>query len=229
MKISLAIFCVLFGTAALAQTDYSGSYGYSGKVPDGAPKEGKNTGPTGSLVLLKMDNNNKYRFWLDINKGWPSYNNGATDGTLILVNDTASFDNSYEGSSRSCLLHFTVSKNKVSILSGATGFDCDFGHGVHADGEYLRLKTQPLLDDAWLKSQYTQTPTAVITASKAELFQDDKGLVPFSPRRFFEKGNTVLSIAETEKTMYTEYIPSPGKFIYGWIKRTDLKILPSDK
>ena len=42
------------------------------------------------------------------------------------------------------------------------------------------------------------------------------------------KGDKFMSIAETEKCIYTEYIPLPGKFIYGWIKKSEIKLLPAE-
>ncbi len=229
MRKSLLALGILLAATAQSQTDYSGSYGYTLKPLADAPKVAKNNGPSGNLVLLKMDNKNKYRFWLDVGKGWPSYNIGATDGTITVVNDTASFDNSYVGGERTCIIHFTLSKSKVTISAGASGIDCDFGNGVYADGDYIRLKIQPVLDNDWLKTQYPQSPVAEVTSGKAEIFQDENGLVPFSPRKYFARGDSFLSIAETERTIYTEYIPSPGKFVYGWIRKTDVKTVPPEK
>jgi hypothetical protein len=42
------------------------------------------------------------------------------------------------------------------------------------------------------------------------------------------KGDNILNISDTEKSVYTEYIPSPGKFIYGWIKKTALELINTD-
>jgi hypothetical protein len=61
---------------------------------------------------------------------------------------------------------------------------------------------------------------ATVTDNKAEVFQDENCLVPFSPRKFFVKGDTFLSIAETSKSIYTEYFSSAGKFIWGWIRKS---------
>jgi hypothetical protein len=34
-----------------------------------------------------------------------------------------------------------------------------------------------------------------------------------------------MNIAETEKTVYTEFITTTGKFIYGWLRKTDVKLV----
>ena len=80
----------------------------------------------------------------------------------------------------------------------------------------------------WLKKQYYQTPTFKITARKAQVFQDENCLRPFPTGQYFVKDDSLISIAETEKTVYTEFITTAGKFVYGWIKKTDVKIADSD-
>ena len=76
------------------------------------PKGEENSGPSGSLVLVRMDGN-KYRFWLDVIIGRPDYNRGETDGTITFVNDTASFDNTYEDAEHPCILKFKLAGNTI--------------------------------------------------------------------------------------------------------------------
>jgi len=67
-----------------------------------------------------------------------------------------------------------------------------------------------------------------IEARKAEIFQDENGLHPFAKSQYFIRGDKLLSIAETEKTVYTEFFTPAGKFIYGWVKKADIKMDMSD-
>ncbi len=217
--IILLISCL---TAAQAQ-DHTGAYGYSRKPQGDPPKTEANRGPSGTLVLIKMDGN-KYRFWLDITTGWPNYAVGETDGTITFVNDTASFDNTFENAINACILHFKKTGNTITINSQAPSFNCGFGSGIVADDEYPRLKNQPALNNDWLKKEYGQSPATVVSSDRAEIFQDENCMHPFNPKKYFVKGDSILSIAEQDKSIYTEYIPSPGKFVYGWIRKTDLKM-----
>ena len=226
-RIFFTLLFYLLSIFAMAQTNLSGSYGYTFK-PGGNTGNDKNaTGPTGTLILLKMEGD-KYRFWLDVTLGWPNYNVGETDGAVTFVNDTASFDNTFEDAEKPCILKFKITGNVVNINSLSTSFNCGFGNGVNADGDYTKLKTQPILNNAWLKKEYQQSPTIIITSNKAEVFQDENHLYPFSKKQYFVKGDQLISIAETEKMIYTEFITLPGKFIYGWIKKTDIKLLDSE-
>lgn len=226
-KIFLIAGLSLLTLFVVAQTNYSGSYGYYFKPQGNTGNDKDATGPTGTLVLLKMDGN-KYRFWLDVTLGWPNYNVGETDGTVTFVNDTASFDNTFEDATNPCILKFKISGDKININSLSTSFNCGFGNGVNADGDYEKLKSQLVLNYEWLKKQYVQTPAIIINAKKAELYQDENCLHGFPKAQYFVKGDSLLSIAETEKTIYTEFITAAGKFMYGWLKKTDLKIVDSE-
>ena len=83
------------------------------------------------------------------------------------------------------------------------------------------MKNQPVLNNDWLKKEYNQSPIIVITADKATVYEDENCI--YAKKQYFVKGDKLQSIAETEKTVYVEYIPSPGKFVYGWIKKTMIK------
>lgn len=225
----LFLLSVLLATTFVvsAQTNLSGTYGYSFPTPANTGNDKKATGPSGSLVLLKMDGN-KYRFWLSVTIGWPNYHIGETDGTISFVNDTASFDNSYEDAEQPCILKFKIAGNTININSMSSSFNCGFGNGVNADGDYTLLKLQPVMNNEWFKKQYYQTTTIIITSKKAEIFQDENCLRPFSKSYSFIKDDSLMNIAETEKTVYTEFITSSGKFIYGWLRKTDVKLIDSE-
>ena len=163
-----------------------------------------------------------YRFWLDVTTGWPNYNVGETDGTITLVNDTASFDNTFEDAERPCILNFQLSNNVITINSQSTSFNCGFGNGVHADGEYTFDKVQPKLDNIWLQKEYYSSPTIEVIKNKAQLYSDENCL--YAKTQFFVKGNKLLSIAENQTSIYTEFITPDGKFMWGWLNKKDVKI-----
>jgi hypothetical protein len=221
---ALAI-CVLVCLPIFAQVNLSGSYGYTLPNED-FPKDNSNI-PGGNLVLIRMEGN-KYRFWLDVLIGPPGYNRGETDGAIIFKNDTASFDNTFEDATNPCILKFKISGNTININSLSTSFNCGFGNGVNADGDYARLAAQPPLNNEWLKKEYYGSPMAVVTAAKAEVFQDENCMNSFTKIQYFVKGDSLISVTENKNTLYTEYITPAGKFIYGWLKKSDLKITETE-
>ena len=205
-KIFVLTTFVLLTITSFSQTDYSGLYSYSFKPKGNPPATEKARGPNGQLVLLKMEGNNV----------------GETDGTITLVNDTASFDNTFEDAERPCILKFQLSNNVITINSQSTSFNCGFGNGVHADGEYTFAKVQPKLDNAWLQKEYYSSPTMEVIKNKAQLYSDENCL--YAKSQYFIKGSTLLSIAENKTSIYTEFITPDGKFMYGWLNKKDVKI-----
>ena len=200
-----------------AQNDYSGTYGFTSGSPH--PKD-KSAIPGGSLVLVKMEGS-KYRFWLDVLNGPPGWNRGETDGTISFTNDTASFDNSYEDATHPCILKFRHENGTIHINSESTSFNCGFGNGVNADGDYPKLKVQPVISNKWLNDQYHESPVLTVKSKKAALYHDENCKI--GKNEFFPENTSLLNISETEHTFYTEYINPQGKFMWGWIKKTDVK------
>jgi hypothetical protein len=216
LTILLAIsFCYCYTSA---QTNYAGTYGYQ-LANESHPKD-KNAIPGGTLVLVKMEDN-KYRFWLDVLNGAPGWNRGETDGTITFTGDSALFDNTFEDATNPCILKFKMGKNTININSQSTSFNCGFGNGVHADGDYPKLKVQPVTDNKWLNDQYHESPVVTITSKKALLYHDEN--CRMEKEGSFVKGISLLNIQETENTFYTEYINPQGKFMYGWVKKINIK------
>lgn len=223
-KVLLFASVFLISIIVISQTNLSGIYGYSFKPRTNTGNDKDATGPKGRLVLQKMENN-LYRFWLDVTIGWPSYYVGETDGTINFVNDTASFDNTFEDAEHPCILKFQVSNKIITINSQSSSFNCGFGNGVHADGEYTFEKVQPTLNNAWLEKEYYSSPTIEVIKNKAQVYSDENCLYPKS--NYFIKGDNLLSIAENKTSIYTEFFTQEGKFIYGWMKKSDVKVKPS--
>ncbi len=219
----LYILTVGFAITANSQ-DHSGAYGYTLKLEGLQPPKDKSAIPGGQLVLQKMEGN-KYRFWLDVLNGPPGYNRGETDGTILLVNDTASFDNTFEGASVPCILKFQRTGNSINIYGFSSSYNCGFGNGVTAEADYAWLKPQPVLNNEWLRKEYPESSMAVANKDKVEVFQDEGCMVPFSPKIYLTKEDTFLSIVGADNSIYTEHYSSPGKFIWGWIRKAEVKIL----
>ena len=224
-KILFLLFAIICCSQLKAQTDFTGAYGYTLKLEGPQLPKDKSAIPGGQLVLQKMEGN-KYRFWLDVLNGPPGYNRGETDGTIVLINDTASFDNTFEGAIVPCILKFKKTGPTINIYGFSSSYNCGFGNGVTAESDYTWLKIQPELNNAWLKKEYPESPMAVADKDKVEVFQDQGCMVSFSPKLYFTKGNTFLSIADTENAIYTEHFISSGKFIWGWMRKGDVKIVP---
>ncbi|HRX93887.1 MAG TPA: hypothetical protein P5158_07225 [Chitinophagaceae bacterium] len=221
-KIFFSVLIVLIVSEARSQANLTGMYGYSMPLENTVSEKEKSAVPGGRLILIKIEGN-QYRFWLDVLTGPPGYNRGETDGIITFVNDTASFDNTYEDAENPCILKFQRKGKTISINSQSTSFNCGFGNGVSADGEFTWLEKQETLNNEWLKKQYLNAPVLEIKSGKAQLYHDQDGFQSFYPKKYLSKNDSFMNIAETETTVYTEFIDAVGNLTWGWIRKSDIK------
>jgi len=217
----LVVCFLLSVTIVSGQVNFTGVYGYSSLTINVTEAKEKTAVPGGSLVLIKISGS-QYRFWLDVLGGPPAYDRGETDGTITFTNDTASFDNSYEDDSP-CMLKFKIDGKTITIENESSSTACGFGNGVTAGGEYTWLTKQEKLDNEWLEKQYPQA-TKIKVSSTTELYSDPDGYRSFANKILVAKGNDYLNIAESEKTIYTEFISKEGTLKWGWIRKTAIKV-----
>jgi hypothetical protein len=117
-------------TANNDKTDYAGVYEYGKDVE----KE-----PVGQLTLHKQTADT-YLFYLDVNRGAPSYNSGAIYGSLTVKDGEATYNNQLDYGDKPCMLDFVFAGMAIKVTSGAD-IDCGFGNGVYADGDFTKTKT----------------------------------------------------------------------------------------
>ena len=90
----------------------------------------------GSL-LIHPESDNSLIFYLEVNRGAPSYNSGSLMGKLFISNQ-----NTYEYTSNefgSCGLTFKLDDDFISIKTIDDRYNCGFGNAVSADGVYKLL------------------------------------------------------------------------------------------
>ncbi|TMI71452.1 MAG: hypothetical protein E6H09_13275 [Bacteroidetes bacterium] len=220
-----AIFSILFlliCQAGHSQTDYSGVYSFSykplfdpkGKRPS---KEEANDGPSGGLSVLLVDKTH-YKFWLDVGKGWPNYHIGYINGIMTITGNRGIFKEKQDYSDSSCTLYFSFSAKSVSITQQGTDVDCGFGANVYADGTYKKRNARKITV-AEFSDLYFDAPRYNITADKAYVFEDSSGLK--SKNQYFVKNDELISVNESTGFIYIEHLTSSGKFIYGWIRKSE--------
>lgn len=90
--------------------------------------EGVEIGPVGSLKVFPVDSE-KALFFLDVNRGAPSYNMGQRYGAMSLKGDEGTYE------ADGCVLRFEFGQGSVKVQQEA-GTDCGFGANVRADQDY---------------------------------------------------------------------------------------------
>jgi hypothetical protein len=134
------LFSVIIITAPAQKTDtlfkktcrFAGVYSYGKNVE----KE-----RVGSLTLF-AETDSTLLFYIDLNRGAPSYNIGALYGRVVIVNDTGIFYRKSGYTDSGCKWQFTWHKNKVTIKTLDGQYSCDFGYGVFGDGVFRKYGPQ---------------------------------------------------------------------------------------
>jgi hypothetical protein len=222
-KILFLIITLFFFYYALAQADFTGNYHFQSKIyvhKDSPSKPGKDeAGRMGDLQLLKIDSV-KYKFWLSVNKGWPGYHQGDVDGIVEIRNGKGIFKELQEYSESPCILKFAITNKYTELEQSSTDSECGFGASVYADGKYPKRNNHRLTNKE-LQDQYIDIYKYRVIAEKAFLYEDSSGNK--IKKQYFIKDDIVICPSESEGFIYAEYITPSGKFIYGWIPKSELK------
>ncbi len=224
-RLFIILILIIFHQELFSQQDYSGVYGE--KIPLSQDDRNRfenlspNTDDFGyeTKFILKKVNGNKYKFWLYVCKGFPSYNSGQIDGFVFFEGVSAKFlftDSVWGG----CRLMFIYKGNSVSVEHDYEYGGCGFGANITAQGKYpLKSKVVKTSD---IKSifQY-EVEEVVIKNPKVFIYKTSTDQQP--TRQYFIKGDTILNITEEGDRIYTEYISKNGKLVSGWINKSDLQ------
>lgn len=176
-------------------------------------------GRMGNLTVKKIDSV-KYKFWLSANRGWPSYNQGDIDGIMNVKNGEAIFRIKQEYTDSACVILFSLRRNYIQIDQRSSDNECGFGHAVYAGGKYIKRKGGKLKNKD-LEDLYIDLTRYQVLSNKAFLFEDELG--DKRKQLYFIKNDIVLASIEKNSFVYVEYITASGKFIYGWLNKSDIK------
>ena len=117
--------------ATFATTKYGGTYSFGGDT-DKSSAGHLSVYPASDTSLL---------FYLEVNKGAPSYNMGMLFGSMNMNNGTATYFKKEDYQKQGCKLQFSFQDNGVTV-STAQGFEeCEFGNGVVADNTYAKTSS----------------------------------------------------------------------------------------
>lgn len=224
-RLVILVILFLFHQQLFSQQDYSGVYGE--KIPLSKEDRNKYTGLTpgeddfgyDTKLILKKVSDNKYKFWLYVCKGFPSYNSGQIDGFVFFEGVSAKFfftDSVWGG----CKLMFVYKGNSVRVDHDYEFGGCGFGANVTAHGSYpLKRKLVKTIDIKYV-FQY-EVEEVIIKSSKAFIYRTATDQQPM--KQYFIAGDKILNLTDVSDRIYTEYISKNGKFISGWINKSDLQ------
>ena len=96
-------------------------------------------------IVIYPETDSTILFYIDLNRGAPSYNMGSLYGRVIIKNGKGVFFTKKKHEEGACKWSFEFTKKSLTIKTLQSNFDCAMGHGVYADGVY-ELFSNKLVD-----------------------------------------------------------------------------------
>jgi len=112
----------------LLSVRYAGVYGLGNDIEKGRI----------GTICIYPETNDTVLFYIELNRGAPSYNMGSLYGRVKIINDNGTFYNKFDYANDGCKWTFTFAKKSLTIKTIDGQYDCGFGHHVFADGKYKR-------------------------------------------------------------------------------------------
>ncbi len=134
MKILLTIL-ILFSIQQLKsqEIEYNGIYSY-GTTPD--------SGRTG-VIYVNQNTDSTLLFYLELNRGAPSYNSGAIVGQMNIYSPgEADFTMKIEDHYINCSMNFWFTNDSLYIRTNDKADDCGYGYAVYSSGDFKKVKNK---------------------------------------------------------------------------------------
>lgn len=90
------------------------------------------------LISVYPETDSTILFFVDVNRGTPSYNMGNLYGRLKVKSGTGVFNKNIGATEKTCKLEFKFENNILRVSTIEDNDSCEFGYGVMADGTYKR-------------------------------------------------------------------------------------------
>lgn len=137
MKLIIISGLLLLSLPSIGQTatktlKYGGTYSYGDNVEKGRL----------GTIYIYSETDSTILFYIDLNRGAPSYNTGYLYGRVIIKNDSGTFYTKFDPAEDGCKLIFKFSRSKLTIKS--IEVNCGFGGLVYADGEFKKISKKAL-------------------------------------------------------------------------------------
>lgn len=122
-----------FGQTKVTKTNkwitskFSGFYSYGKDLEDGV-----------GAISIYAETDSTILFYIDLNRGAPSYNGGSLYGRVKMKKDSGTFYNKFDFAENGCRWTFNFTKNSLTIKTIENQDHCGFGYSVYADGTFKK-------------------------------------------------------------------------------------------
>ncbi len=131
---------ITYGQTKVKKTDkrltskYAGTYSYGKDIEKGRI----------GTIFIYSETDSTILFYIDLNRGAPSYNMGSLYGRVKIINGSGTFFTKFDYSENSCKWNFRFLKNDLTIKTVDEQDDCGFGYAVIADGIFRKTSNKML-------------------------------------------------------------------------------------
>ena len=136
MKILLTILTLLSIQPLKSQEiEYDGIYRYGTTADSGRT----------SIIYVNQNSDSTLLFYLELNRGAPSYNSGAIVGQMTIIGPgEADFTMKNEGHNINCSMNFWFTNDSLYIRTNDQEDDCGYGYGVYSSGDFKKSGKEDL-------------------------------------------------------------------------------------
>lgn len=128
ISVVISLVFVSCKTAKINSDNHQGIYSYGEDIEKGSV----------GTVTVYTENKDYAIFYIDVNRGAPSYNMGLLLGKIKLENGYGIYYKKDEYSDGSCKFSMKFKPHELTITTLEEQGDCGFGHGVYIDGTYTK-------------------------------------------------------------------------------------------
>jgi len=132
LSLLLSLVSIISGFSQAKTTTYAGIYSYGSSVKNGQV----------GLARIYPESDSTILFYLDLNRGAPSYNMGELYGRAVINGSKAIFrmnTGNIDTAVKGCKFSLEFKKDILVIRTVGIHNDCPFGGGVYADGKFSRI------------------------------------------------------------------------------------------
>lgn len=119
-------------SSKLLTSKYAGLYSYGTDIEKGGI----------GTILIYPETDSTVLFYIDLNRGAPSYNMGSLYGRVKITDGKGTFYAKTDLTDQGCKWSFQFNDNSLVIKTIDDQYECGFGGLVYADGTYNRTSTK---------------------------------------------------------------------------------------
>lgn len=116
------------GSIKLLTSKYAGTYSYGSDMVNGRV----------GTILIYPETDSTILFYLDLNRGEPSYNMGSDYGRIKIVSSQGTYYTIESGADKGCKWDIQFKIGYLAINTIDEQDNCGFGYGVYPDGTFTQ-------------------------------------------------------------------------------------------